>query len=177
MDVLAAGMGEGGGEAWSYHSQPQLATWQRNCELEREKENPPVPKPAVPVDVQHRRARRPFQDNTNRNRQTGTVLTAPLKKPAADEVHGNSSGSKQQQQQRNSLKELVPPLNVARLAPVQQELRNGVVSVCMLVDSEGVQNSAGLSGVGLQAQTSHCVAHLIILATENCLYSSHPWGS
>lgn len=123
MDVLTAGTTGGGGEAWSYHSQPQLAARQQRSHMvhERDKENRPISKLTMTMDVQHQRVRRPFQDNTNG--QASTVPT-PLKKPAAGETHNVGK----QQQQRSSLKELVPPLNVARLQPVQQELRNGVVS-------------------------------------------------
>ena len=124
MDVLTGDTVDGDkGEVWSYHSQPQLATPQRD------KENLSVPKgptKAIMMDVQQQRTRKPFQDNTN------LQLTMPPgaipKKPTVKKIHVEKKQQQQQQQQRNSLKELVPPLNAARLPPGLEELRNGVVS-------------------------------------------------
>lgn len=143
LDDLGGGGGEGRKEAWSYHSQPPLTTVSARQRRERNKENLLIPPSSsssaskVAITVQQQRERRPFQDSTNRQQQ-GIPYHQPVKKPLAAVNADNAAtrGVEKSQQQRSSssLKELVPPLNVARLPPGQEELRNGML--CISKDSK-----------------------------------------
>ena len=114
-------------DVWSYHSQPVERRKSYSCQ-NGDKEN----HPALKVDVvvgggQGRATRRPFQDKTNRQALNPAVVVVAPSKP---KVPSSSKPSPRmgKQQKVGSLKDLVPPLNAARLHPTQHETRTEVVS-------------------------------------------------
>ena len=113
-------------DTWSYHSQPVERRKSYSCQ-NGDKENHPVPKVDVVVgDGQGRATRRPFQDKTNRQALNPAVMVAPSKPKVPSSSKPLSRVGKQQKV--GSLKDLVPPLNAARLHPTQHETRTEVVS-------------------------------------------------
>ncbi len=116
-------------DAWSYHSQP--VERKSYSGREKDKENPSVPKVELVVG-EGQGARRPFQDRTNR--QTLDLTSAPSK-PKLPSTVGSRPASRVEQQSVGSLRDLVPPLDAARLHPTQHETRSEVVSVNLAVSA------------------------------------------